>query len=82
VEVLLGWSDINPNTRALGGLAPLRWTVWNGYEGVVEIFLGRSNVNPNELSGDGKTPLWHAATAGNEGGGSSVVGQRRPQRTR
>jgi len=48
----------------------------------VEIFLGRSNVNPNELSGDGKTPLWHAATAGHEGGGSSVVGQRRPQRTR
>jgi len=75
VKVLLGWSDINPNTWALGCLAPLRWAAWNGYEGVVKVLLGPSDVNPNELSGDGKTPLRHAAIAGHEGVVEILVGR-------
>ena len=78
MKVLLGWSDINPNTRALGCLAPLRWAAWNGYEGVVEVLLGPSDVNPNELSGDGKTPLRHAAIAGQEGVVEILVGLAAP----
>ena len=62
VKVLLVWSDVDPNTPALGGLVPPRLLEW--VRGV-----GRSDVNPNELrvSGNGEPPLWHAATAGHEG---------------
>ena len=67
VKVLLGWSDINPNTPAFGGLAPLGWAAWDGYEGVVEVLFRPSDVNPNEPGGDCETPLRHAATAGHKG---------------
>jgi len=48
VKVLLGWSDVDPNTRALGDLTPPDWAAWNGYEGVVKVLLGRGGADHGE----------------------------------
>ena len=46
VKMLLGRSDLNPNTPDEYGRTPLSWAAGNGHGGVVGVLLERNDVDP------------------------------------
>ena len=64
--MLLGWTNVNPNTMNQQGETPLFVAARKGREKVVKALLERVDVNPNTADICGKTPLYIAAKEGHE----------------
>ncbi|KAF2468410.1 uncharacterized protein BDR25DRAFT_265562, partial [Lindgomyces ingoldianus] len=61
VKLLLGVSDVDPDSKCKSERTPLSWAAEKGHEAVVKLLLVRDGVNPDSEDIMGRTPLSWAA---------------------